>query len=209
MAKKKRLFDEDGNEVTKTKKPFYKRWWFITLVAIMIIGALVGGDEDESAEVSEPETEEVEVVKETEAEELEQEPEEEVEEPEQEPEKVEREPEPEPELEPKPEPEPEEVPREYNNALRAAENYLSFMAFSEKGLYNQLTSEYGDGYPAEAAQYAIDNIEVDYNEQALKSANNYLDIMPMSDSELFNQLTSEYGEQFTAEEAQYAIDNLE
>ena len=199
MAKKKRLFDEDGNEVTKTKKPFYKRWWFIALVAIMIIGALGGEDENESAEVSEPETEEVEVVEETEAEELEQEPEEEVEETEAQ----------EPEPEPEPEPEIEEVPREYKSALRAADNYLSFMAFSEKGLYNQLTSEYGDGYPAEAAQYAIDNIEVDYNEQALKSANNYLDIMPMSDAELFNQLTSEYGDGYTAEEAQYAVDNLD
>ena len=103
----------------------------------------------------------------------------------------------------------EEVPREYRNALRAAENYISFSPFSKQGLYDQLTSEYADQYPAEAAQYAIDNIEVDYKEQALKAAKNYLEIMPYSDAELKEQLMSEYADKFTEEEAQYAIDNLE
>lgn len=102
----------------------------------------------------------------------------------------------------------DDVPREYRNALESAQNYIEIMAFSEKGLYNQLTSEYGEQYPAEAAQYAIENIQVDYNQEALESAVNYQQIMPMSDKELFNQLTSEYGEQFTEAQAQYAIDNL-
>lgn len=99
--------------------------------------------------------------------------------------------------------------RQKQNALKAAENYISFMPFSKKGLYNQLTSEHGSGYSHEAAQFAIDNLEVDYKEMALKSARNYQDFMPMSDNELYRQLTSEYGEQFTHEEAQYAIDNLD
>lgn len=92
-----------------------------------------------------------------------------------------------------------DVPREHKNALKAAENYIMIMPFSEKGLYNQLTSNAGDGYPADAAQYAIDNIKVDYNEQALRSAKSYQEIMPMSDQELMNQLTSSAGEQFTQE----------
>ncbi len=100
------------------------------------------------------------------------------------------------------------VPREYRNALKAAQNYIDIMPFSERGLYDQLTSEYGDQYPEEAAQYAIENVEVDYNEEALKAAKNYLEIMPMSDNELFDQLTSEYGDQFTEEQARYAISNL-
>lgn len=99
--------------------------------------------------------------------------------------------------------------RQKQNALKAAENYISFMPFSKKGLYDQLTSEYGNGYSHEAAQFAIDNLEVDYKEMALESARNYQDFMPMSDNELYRQLTSEYGEQFTHEEAQYAIDNLD
>ncbi len=113
-----------------------------------------------------------------------------------------------------PEEEPEEekkddVSREFKNALKSAQNYLSMMPFSEKGLMRQLTSDAGDGYPEDAAQYAIDNIEVDYNEQALKAAENYQEMMPMSDQELLNQLTSDAGDQYTQEQAQYAIDNLE
>ena len=51
-----------------------------------------------------------------------------------------------------------DVPREYKNALRSAERYLDFSAFSYQGLYDQLTSKYGDKFPPEAAQYAIDNL---------------------------------------------------
>lgn len=103
----------------------------------------------------------------------------------------------------------DDVPREYKNALKSAENYISMMPFSEKGLYDQLTSEAGDKYPAEAAQYAIDNIKVDYNEQALKAAQNYLEMMPMSDDQLKQQLMSDAGDKYTEEQAQYAIDHLE
>ena len=104
--------------------------------------------------------------------------------------------------------ESEDVPREYRNALKAAQNYIDLMHFSEKGLFEQLTSEFGDQYPEEAAQYAIENVDVDYKEEALEAAISYLEFMPMSDQELFEQLTSEYGEQFTDEQAQYALDNL-
>lgn len=100
------------------------------------------------------------------------------------------------------------IPREHRNALRAAENYLLLMPFSKVGLFEQLTSSYGDDYPEEAAQYAVDNVETDWNANALKAAENYLDLMPMSDSELYDQLVSEYGDKYNPEQAQYAIDNL-
>lgn len=103
----------------------------------------------------------------------------------------------------------DDVPREYKNALRSAETYTKMSGFSYNGLYEQLTSEYGEAYSPEAAQYALDNLDVDWNEQALKSAKNYQEIMPMSDDGLFEQLTSEYGDGFTPEQAQYAIDHLD
>ena len=103
----------------------------------------------------------------------------------------------------------EDVPREYKNALRSAQNYINFAPFSKQGLYDQLTSDAADKYPAEAAQYAIDNLEVDYKEQALKAAKNYLSMMPMSDNDLKAQLMSDAADKFTEEEAQYAIDNLD
>ncbi|MBP3951139.1 Ltp family lipoprotein [Bacillus suaedae] len=104
--------------------------------------------------------------------------------------------------------EPAEVPREFQNALRSAQNYVDIMPFSEKGLFEQLTSEYGDQYPDDAAQYAIENVEVDYNEEALEAAKTYQEISPMSDQQLLDQLASEYGDQYTKEQAQYALENL-
>lgn len=101
------------------------------------------------------------------------------------------------------------VPTEYKNALKSAENYLSFSAFSKQGLYDQLTSDAGDKYSAEAAQYAVDNIKADWKEQALKAAKNYQKITPMSNDGLKEQLMSSAGDKYTEEEAQYAIDNLD
>lgn len=106
--------------------------------------------------------------------------------------------------------EPEDdVPTEYKSALAQAYDYSEVMHMSKKGIYNQLTSEYGGQFTEEAAQYAIDNIDVDWNANALSSAKNYSDTMHMSKKGIYNQLISEYGEQFTEEEAQYAVDNLE
>lgn len=101
------------------------------------------------------------------------------------------------------------VPLEHQNALKSAENYLKLTAFSKAKLYDQLTSDAGSKFPADAAQYAIDNVKVNWNEQALKSAKNYMKISPMSIEQLRDQLTSDAGEKFTPEEAQFAIDNLD
>ncbi len=47
------------------------------------------------------------------------------------------------------------------------------MLMSKQGVYDQLTSEYGEEFPAEAGQYAINNIVADWNENALKKAKTY------------------------------------
>ena len=83
------------------------------------------------------------------------------------------------------------------------------MHMSKQGIYDQLVSEYGGQFPAEAAQYAIDNIDADWNANALEKAKEYQETMAMSKDAIYDQLISEYGEKFTPEEAQYAIDNLE
>lgn len=100
------------------------------------------------------------------------------------------------------------VPKDYKTALKSAESYNRLMHMSKAGLYDQLTSEYGEKYSAEAAQYAVDNLEANWKENALITARNYQDMMNMSPAAIYDQLVSQYGEQFTAEEAQYAIDNL-
>lgn len=105
--------------------------------------------------------------------------------------------------------EEEQVSTEYKNALKSAQNYSDMMHMSKAELYDQLTSEYGDRFPADAAQYAVDNVEADFKQNALESAKTYYEMMSMSKQAIYDQLISEYGDKFTAEEAQYAIDNLQ
>ena len=100
----------------------------------------------------------------------------------------------------------DDVPREYEVALRSANSYLdsSFLSFSETGLYDQL--EYEE-FPADAIEYAMANIEVDWNEQAIKTAQNYADsdLLALSDAEIYDQLIFEG---FTEEQAQIGLDSL-
>ena len=51
------------------------------------------------------------------------------------------------------------VPTEYINALKKAKIYSDTMNMSKAGLYDQLTSEYGEKFSKKQAQYAIDNLE--------------------------------------------------
>lgn len=89
------------------------------------------------------------------------------------------------------------------NAVRSAENYLSFAGFSRLGLIAQLSSEYGDGYSVSDATAAVDSMSVDWNVQAAKSAKNYLSISGFSCNGLIEQLSSEYGDKYTTSQASY------
>ena len=100
------------------------------------------------------------------------------------------------------------VPQEYKSALNKAKSYSDTMHMSKAGIYDQLTSEYGEKFSAEAAQYAIDNLNADYNANALAKAKSYQEQMSMSPEAIKDQLISEYGEKFTPEEADYAIQHL-
>ena len=105
--------------------------------------------------------------------------------------------------------EEESVPTEYKNALKKGKQYSSTMHMSKQGIYDQLTSEYGEGFSEDAAQYAIDHLDEDWEANALIKAKEYSDMMHMSKRGIYDQLVSEYGEKFTEDEAQYAVDNVE
>ncbi|NMN02220.1 Ltp family lipoprotein [Bifidobacterium panos] len=100
------------------------------------------------------------------------------------------------------------MPNEYKKALAQAKTYSDTMHMSKQGIYDQLTSEYGGKFSAEAAQYAVDNLQADYNQNALEQAKDYEKSMNMSSEAIRDQLTSEYGGKFTQEEADYAIQHL-
>ncbi|XZN17889.1 Ltp family lipoprotein [Clostridium perfringens] len=164
----------------KNKKAIYKRPWFIVLAIIIIIGAIGGSSYEDStvannetiSEVEQNQDKEISNNQGGEKDVLVKENEEKVEEKE---EKV------------------EEVPKEYKSALRKAKVYSDTMSMSKEGLYDQLTSEYGEKFSDEAAQYAMDNLEVDWNKNALKKAKTYSDTMSMSKAGVYDQLISEYG----------------
>ena len=103
---------------------------------------------------------------------------------------------------------PTPVPKEFASAKRKAQIYADDMYMSKSGIKKQLTSEYGEGFPEDASEYAINNIDVNWKTNAVEKARFYQDGMSMSLSAIHNQLTSEYGEQFTKEEADYAIEQL-
>ena len=101
-----------------------------------------------------------------------------------------------------------EIPAEHKSALSQANTYANMMHMSKKGVYDQLVSEYGGKFTAQAAQYGIDNVQSDWNANALAKAKTYQDTMHLSPAAIRDQLTSEYGEKFTASEADYAIQHL-
>ncbi|WIE72904.1 Ltp family lipoprotein [Curtobacterium sp. MCJR17_020] len=105
-------------------------------------------------------------------------------------------------------PEKPATPVEYASALTKAESYSEMMHMSKAGLYDQLTSEYGEQFSPEAAQYAIDTIKADWNANALAKAKDYQANMSMSPAAIRDQLVSEYGEKFTPAEADFAIAHL-
>ena len=189
MAKK--VMGQDG-KMYKVKKPFYKRVWFWLLAVVVVFIAIgsQGGSDDakntvaETTKKSVTEVSSAESVVESTVVEEETETTETT------------------ETTIKEVTQEESVPREYRNALSKAESYLGWAGMSEQGLREQLEFE---EYPSDAIDYALANVDVDYNEQALAKAESYDDWASMSDSQLYDQLIFEG---FTDEQAQYALDNL-
>lgn len=168
----------DKTSPLKAKKPFWKRWWFWLIVVIAVLAVAGIGTNTAKGPAAQTQSSQTNAPAESD-------------------DKAESAPS-------KPE---ADVPAEYANALKSAENYSDMMHMSRQAIYNQLTSEF-DQFSAEAAQYAVDNLQADYNANALAKAGDYSDTMHMSRQGIYDQLTSEF-DQFTAEEAQYAVDNLQ
>ena len=90
-------------------------------------------------------------------------------------------------------------PVSQENAVRAAQKYLNYTAFSRQGLIEQL--EY-DGFSTADATFAVDSITVDWNQQAVKAAKKFLNYTSFSRQGLIEQL--EY-DGFTRSQAAYGV----
>jgi len=88
------------------------------------------------------------------------------------------------------------------NAIRKAEDYLDYTAFSKSGLVEQLEYE---GFSNEEATFASENIEVNWREQAVLKAEDYLNYSAFSRSGLIDQLLYDGHSQ---EDANYAVDQV-
>lgn len=86
------------------------------------------------------------------------------------------------------------------NALKSANSYLAYSAFSRDGLVDQLEYE---KYTHEQAVYAADSCGADWNEQAALCAKKYLDYTAFSRAGLIEQLQYEG---FTYQQAVYGVE---
>lgn len=87
-------------------------------------------------------------------------------------------------------------------AVKMAQSYIDYTAFSRSGLIDQLQFE---GFNGEDATYAVDKINVDWRAQAVKMAQSYLDYTAFSKSGLTEQLKFEG---FSDEDAAYAVNEV-
>ncbi|MDT0169785.1 Ltp family lipoprotein [Pseudarthrobacter sp. BRE9] len=85
------------------------------------------------------------------------------------------------------------------NALRKAESYLNFSAFSRTELIGQL--EYNK-FSTDDATWAVDRVNANWNEQAAKKAASYLKFTSFSRGDLVDQLMFNG---FTPEQAEYGV----
>ncbi|MFN8019670.1 MAG: Ltp family lipoprotein [Acidimicrobiales bacterium] len=85
------------------------------------------------------------------------------------------------------------------NAKAMAQDYLNSSAFSRTGLISQLEYE---GFSNGDAVWAVDGLNVDWNQQAARMAADYLDSSAFSRSGLVQQLVYEG---FTQAQAEYGV----
>ncbi|WP_280403079.1 Ltp family lipoprotein [Nocardia brasiliensis] len=93
----------------------------------------------------------------------------------------------------------QDITSSQRNAIRSAQQYLDYSAFSRSGLIHQLEYE---GFSTADATFAVDSLKVDWNEQAAKSAKQYLEYTSFSRSGLIDQLVYEG---FTRVQAEYGV----
>ena len=158
------------------KKPLYKHLWFwlLLVVAITIVGGLASGqkgsnnaqqnseDDVSSVEDASDTSDESEIITST----------------------------AEPESNSDTTSEVSDTPAEYRSALIKASSYANLMNMSKRGVYDQLVSENGEKFSAEAAQYAIEHVKADWNKNAVAKAKSYSDSMHLSKAGILDQLTS-------------------
>jgi Host cell surface-exposed lipoprotein len=93
---------------------------------------------------------------------------------------------------------------EQQQAIDAAEQYLQMgSGFSRLGLIQQLDSPDGNGFTRAAARFAVNHINVNWDQQAAEAAKGYMQQGGFSFSSMVQQLESPDGNDFTYSQAVY------
>jgi Host cell surface-exposed lipoprotein len=93
---------------------------------------------------------------------------------------------------------------EQQQAIEAAEQYLQMgTGFSRLGLIQQLDSSAGNGFPRPIARFAVNHIQVNWDQQAAEAAKGYMQEGGFSYNSMVQQLESPYGSDFTNSQAVY------
>ena len=93
-------------------------------------------------------------------------------------------------------------------AVESAKSYLTMGGFSRAGLIQQLSSSSGEGFAEGVAIFAVDHLQVNWNDQAVTSAKGYMSMGGFSRAGLIQQLSSSSGEGFTYAQAVYAANEV-
>jgi Host cell surface-exposed lipoprotein len=110
--------------------------------------------------------------------------------------------------EPTEEPTEPEMTASQEQAVEAAQEYLDSGGYSEKGLIDQLSSEYGSDFPKKDAKFAVNYLKPNWKAEAVEAGQEYLDSGSYSKQGLIEQLESPYGSQFTHGQAVYAANKV-
>lgn len=93
---------------------------------------------------------------------------------------------------------------EQQQAIEAAKQYLQTGGgFSRLGLIQQLDSSAGNGFPRAIARFAVNHINVNWDQQAVEAAKGYMQEGGFSYSGMVQQLESPDGNDFTYSQAVY------
>ncbi|MCD8316752.1 MAG: Ltp family lipoprotein, partial [Eggerthellaceae bacterium] len=103
---------------------------------------------------------------------------------------------------------PENIPDSYYEALDEAQQLSDEQHLSRQAIFDELISEDGGSYSDEAAEYAVENVDADWEYNALATALEYINEDGMPQAQVFSHLISSYGGKFTEDEARYAMNHL-
>lgn len=102
------------------------------------------------------------------------------------------------------------VPEEYKKALETAQKHADCsQSYSKHSLYNMLTNkEYGDKFSSEAAKYAVENVKVNWKENAYYNAKSYKKYGDETNAEIEEYMRNMDSNKFSKEEIDYAMEKL-